>query len=92
MIKSFKHKGLKKFFETGSTAGIDAKQAKKISTQLSVLNLAKEIGDIDLLGFFLHPLTGDRQGQWSITVTGNWRITFELSEGDVYIVNYEDYH
>ncbi len=92
MIKSFKHKGLKKFFETGSTAGIDPKQTKKISTRLSVLDLAKEINDIDLPGFALHPLTGDRKGQWSITVTGNWRITFELTDGDVYIVNYEDYH
>jgi proteic killer suppression protein len=50
------------------------------------------IDDVDLPGFFLHPLTGARNGQWSVTVTGNWRITFELVEGDVYIVNYEDYH
>lgn len=92
MIKSFKHIGLKKYFETGSKAGIDPKQAKKISTRLSVLDLAKEINDVDLPGFSLHPLTGDRKGQWSITVTGNWRITFELTDGDVYIVNYEDYH
>ncbi len=92
MIRSFKHKGLKKFFETGSTAGIDAKQAIKIALRLSVLDLAKVIDDVDLPGFFLHPLTGDRHGQWSVTVTGNWRITFELVEGDVYIVNYEDYH
>lgn len=92
MIKSFKHKGLKKFFETGSTAGIDAKQAQKISTRLEVLNRAMEIEDIDLPGFFLHPLTGNRKGIWSITVTGNWRITFKLLDGDVYIVNYEDYH
>jgi proteic killer suppression protein len=92
MIRSFKHKGLKKFFETGSTAGIDAKQAKKIALRLSVLDLAKVIDDVDLPGFFLPPLTGARSGQWSVTVTGNWRITFELIEGDVYIVNYEDYH
>lgn len=92
MIKSFKHKGLKKFFETGSTAGIDAKQSKKISVRLSVLDLAKEVKDIDVPGFFLHPLTGDKKGLWSITVTGNWRITFEFIEGDVYVVNYEDYH
>ncbi|CAI1006307.1 type II toxin-antitoxin system RelE/ParE family toxin [Serratia ficaria] len=92
MIRSFKHKGLKKFFETGSTAGIDAKQAKKIALRLSVLDLAKVIDDVDLPGFFLRPLTGARNGQWSVIVTGNWRITFELVEGDVYIVNYEDYH
>ncbi|MBD2822128.1 type II toxin-antitoxin system RelE/ParE family toxin [Xenorhabdus sp. 42] len=92
MIKSFKHKGLKKFFAMGSTAGIDAKQAKKISVRLSVLDLAKDVKDIDVPGFFLHPLTGDKKGLWSITVTGNWRITFEFIEGNVYIVNYEDYH
>lgn len=92
MIKSFKHKGLKKFFETGSTAGIDAKQAQKIAVRLEVLNRAIDIDDINIPGFFLHPLTGSRKGIWSITVTGNWRITFELSDGDVYIVNYEDYH
>ena len=92
MIKSFKHKGLKRFFESGSTAGIDAQQARKIATRLSVIHLADEVGDIDLPGFALHPLTGDRKGIWSITVTGNWRITFEFVEGDAYILNYEDYH
>ncbi|MEQ1967243.1 type II toxin-antitoxin system RelE/ParE family toxin [Xenorhabdus nematophila] len=92
MIKSFKHKGLKRFFDTGSTAGIDANQAKKISVRLSVLDFAREIKDIDVPGFFLHPLTGDKKGLWSITVTGNWRITFEFTDGDVYVVNYEDYH
>lgn len=92
MIKSFKHKGLKKFFDSGSTAGIDAKQAAKIRTRLAVLNQAKDVCEIDLPGYFLHPLVGSRSGQWSITVTGNWRITFEFYDGDAYIVNYEDYH
>lgn len=92
MIKNFKHKGLKKFFETGSTVGIDAKQAKKISLRLSVLHLASELSDIDLPGFYLHPRSGDKKGLWSIAVTGNWRITFEFTDGDIYVVNYEDYH
>ena len=92
MIKSFKHQGLKKFFETGTTAGIDAKQSRKISTRLAVLNEARTIEDINLPGFYLHSLTGDRNGLWSITVTGNWRITFEFFDGNAYIVNYEDYH
>ncbi|KEY57306.1 type II toxin-antitoxin system RelE/ParE family toxin [Serratia sp. DD3] len=92
MIKSFKHQGLKKFFETGSTAGINAKQVDRIANRLAVLNRAVKIDDVDLPGFALHPLTGNRNDQWSITVTGNWRITFTLSDGDVYIVNYEDYH
>ncbi|WP_373225550.1 type II toxin-antitoxin system RelE/ParE family toxin [Enterobacter cloacae complex sp. ESBL7] len=92
MIKSFKHKGLKRFFESGSMAGIDAKQATKIATRLEVLNRAAKIDDVDIPGFYLHQLMGDRKGIWSITVTGNWRITFEIVDGDVYIVNYEDYH
>lgn len=92
MIKSFKHKGLKRLFETGSTAGIDARQAIKIATRLQVLNKAEKIEDVDIPGFSLHLLSGDRAGAWSITVTGNWRITFEFIKGDVYIVNYEDYH
>ncbi|WP_114195564.1 type II toxin-antitoxin system RelE/ParE family toxin [Edaphovirga cremea] len=92
MIKSFRHKGLKKFFESGSLVGIDAKQAQKIGLRLSVIDLAKDVKDIDLPGFFLHPLHGNKQGVWSITVTGNWRITFEFIDGDAYIVNYEDYH
>lgn len=92
MIKSFKHKGLRLFFETGSKAGIDARQADKIAERLLVLDSAREIEGIDLPGYYLHSLSGDRKGLWSIRVTGNWRITFEFIDGDVYIVNYEDYH
>jgi len=92
MIKSFKHKGLKLFFEKGSKAGIDPKQAEKIANRLLVLDSAKTIEGVDMPGFFLHSLTGNKKGLWSITVTGNWRITFEFVDGDVYIVNYEDYH
>ncbi|KAB1578744.1 type II toxin-antitoxin system RelE/ParE family toxin [Serratia marcescens] len=92
MIKSFKHKGLKKFFETGSTAGVDANQAQKLRGRLAAIHAAVEVGDIDRPGFALHPLKGSREGQWSITVTGNWRITFEFVDGNAYIVNYEDYH
>ena len=92
MIKSFKHKGLRQFFETGTTAGIDAKHSVKLRLRLAVLNQAEEIADIKLPGYNLHPLKGDRDGQWAITVTGNWRITFEFRDGDAYVVNYEDYH
>ncbi|WJY13277.1 type II toxin-antitoxin system RelE/ParE family toxin [Pectobacteriaceae bacterium CE90] len=92
MIKSFKHKGLRPFFEKGSTAGIDAKQAGKIRLRLAVIDAAEEIKDIDRPGYSLHPLTGDKKGQGSITVTGNGRITFEFIDGNAYIVNYEDYH
>ncbi|MBB1315805.1 type II toxin-antitoxin system RelE/ParE family toxin [Aliivibrio sp. SR45-2] len=92
MIKTFKHKGLKKFFETGSKAGIQAKHDRKLRMQLAVIDTATIIDDVDLPGFKLHPLKGDRDGIWSITVNGNWRVTFEFIDGNAYILNYEDYH
>ncbi|MEZ9909408.1 type II toxin-antitoxin system RelE/ParE family toxin [Vibrio sp. 10N.261.51.A3] len=98
MIKTFKHKGLKKFFETGSKAGIQAKHEHehehehKLRMQLAAIDTATIIDDVDLPGFKLHPLKGDRDGIWSITVNGNWRITFEFIDGNAYILNYEDYH
>lgn len=92
MIKSFKHKGLKQFYELGSLAGIQASHAKKLRMQLVAINTAQEIDDINLPGFALHPLKGEREGIWSISVNGNWRITFEFQDGNAYILNYEDYH
>ena len=91
MMKSFIHKGLKKFFENGSTKGIQSKHANKIRMRLSALDTAYEIEDLQLPGFNLHQLKGDRSGIYSIKVSGNWRITFRFEDGDVYIVNYEDY-
>lgn len=92
MIKSFKHKGLKVFFEDGDYSGIQAKHRKRLRLQLSALDTAKFIEDMDLPGYGLHRLKGERKNIWSITVNGNWRITFEFIDGDAYIVNYEDYH
>ncbi len=92
MIKTFKHKGLKKFFETGSKAGIQAKHERRLRMQLAAIDTASIIEDIDLPGFKLHPLKGNRDGVWSITVNGNWRVTFEFKDGNAYILNYEDYH
>ncbi|NDL61953.1 type II toxin-antitoxin system RelE/ParE family toxin [Acerihabitans arboris] len=92
MIKSFKHKGLRLFFAKGSTAGIDAQQSGKLRLRLAVVDAAEDIKDIDRPGYCLHALTGDRKVQWSITVTGNWRITFEFMDGNAYVINYEDCH
>lgn len=92
MIKTFKHKGLKSFYELGSVAGIQVKHASKLRMQLAAIDTAQVIEDIDLPGFRLHPLKGNRQGIYSITVNGNWRITFEFKDGNAYILNYEDYH
>lgn len=92
MIKSFKHKGLKKFFESGSKAGIQAKHKRRLRMQLAAIDTATVIDDVDLPGFKLHPLKGNRDDIWSITVNGNWRVTFEFREGNAFILNYEDYH
>ena len=92
MIKSFKHKGLERFFNSGTTRGIQSNHASKLRMQLAALDTAQSIEDIDIPGYRLHPLKGDRQGIWSITVSGNWRVTFEFTDGNAYIVNYEDYH
>lgn len=92
MIKSFKHKGLKLFFETGEYSGIQIKHRKKLKLQLTALDTAEVIEDMDLPGYELHKLKGSRKDCWSIAVNGNWRITFEFENGNAYIVNYEDYH
>ena len=92
MIKSFKHKGLRQFFETGSKRGIQDSHATKLTMQLAALNSAQTIEDMNIPGYRLHELKGNRKNTWSITVSGNWRITFEFEGSDVYIVNYEDYH
>ena len=92
MIKSFKHKGLKLFFEKGKTSGIQTKHAKKLRMQLAAIHTAQAIDDINLPGFSLHQLKGERSNIWSISVNGNWRVTFEFTDGNAYILNYEDYH
>ena len=92
MIKSFKHKGLEKFYSSGSAKGIQAKHAKRLRMQLAALDTAHLVEDLDIPGYRLHQLKGSLKGLWSITVNANWRITFEFTDGNVYIVNYEDYH
>ena len=92
MIKSFKHKGLQRFFTTGSKAGINGQHAPRLEERLQALHTAIEIEDMDLPGWNLHQLKGDRAGLWAINVSGNWRIVFEFKDGHAYVVNYEDYH
>jgi proteic killer suppression protein len=92
MIKSFKHKGLQLFFETGTLKGIQADHAKKLRMRLIALDTAFMIEDLKLPGFDLHELEGNKKGSWSIKVNGNYRLTFTFENGDVYILNYEGYH
>ena len=92
MIKSFKHKGLEEFFNSGTKRGIQSVHANKLRMQLVALNTATTVEDMNIPGYRLHPLKGDRKGFWSITVNGNWRVTFEFTDGNAYIFTYEDYH
>ena len=91
MIVSFKHKGLEKFFLSGSTAGIQAKHAAKLQVQLMTLNEAQDIDQMNFPSWRLHPLKGNLAGYWSITVNANWRLTFKFENGSAYIVDYQDY-
>jgi len=92
VIKSFRHKGLRALYETGRTVGIQPVHKKRLRLQLAALDTAATIKDLDIPGFRLHPLKGKRKGFWAITMSGNWRITFEFQDGNAYILNYEDYH
>jgi len=92
VIKSFRHKGLRRFFESGSVAGIQPEHAKRLRVQLAAIDTAVVIGDIDLPGFRLHSLKGNLEGRWSVSISGNWRITFEFVDGNAYVLDYEDYH
>lgn len=92
MIKSFRHKGLKDFFETGSKRGITAEMATRIRIRLDVIDAARIISDINLPGFRLHELKGQRATTWSIWVSGNHRLTFKFIDGHAYDVELEDYH
>ena len=92
MIKSFRHKGLRRLFEAGIISGVRTTDAKRLRMQLAALDTAQTIEDMDIPGFRLHPLKGDMRGRWSIMVSGNWRMTFEFHDGNAYILDYEDYH
>jgi proteic killer suppression protein len=92
VIKSFRHKGLKKFYETGSLAGIQSSHANRLRMILAALETSLEVGDMDIPGFKFHTLKGRLKGRWSVSVSGNWRVTFEFREGNAYVLDYEDYH
>jgi proteic killer suppression protein len=92
VIRSFRHKGLKRLFETGDRRGVSAALADRLRRQLDVLNRARTPGDCNLPGYRLHQLKGGRAGNWSLSVSGNWRITFKFADGDATDVYLEDYH
>lgn len=92
MIKSFRHKGVQQFFETGSKAGINAEHGNKLSRQLMLLNAAKSPQEMDVAGWKLHPLKGELSDHWAVKVSGNWRLTFAFEGEDAVLIDYQDYH
>lgn len=92
MIKSFKHKGLEKFYTTGNTKGIQTIHAKKLNQLLVILNAMTTTDDFKLPSLRFHQLQGDKLNLYSITVQANWRLTFEFDNENVYVLDYTDYH
>lgn len=92
MIKSFRHKGLQRFFETGSKSGIQAAHAKKLRLQLGAIDSAVKPQDLSAPSWALHALKGDLAGHWAITVSGNWRLIFAFHGKNAILVDYRDYH
>jgi proteic killer suppression protein len=92
VIKSFRHKGLQAFFERGTKAGIQAAHAPKLARQLARLDQAQAAQDMNLPGWKLHALQGTLQNHWSVSVNGNWRMTFTFEGQDAVLVDYQDYH
>ena len=92
MIRRFRHRGLKRLYERDDRSGVNAAHVARLERILTLLDVAQRPADIDLPGYRLHPLKGERKGEWSISVSGNWRVTFRFDEGDVTDLNYEDYH
>ena len=91
-ITSFRHKGLERFFTTGSAAGVQARHAKRLRLLLGRLNVAATPRDMNLPGLRLHELRGSRKGTWAVNVSGNCRITISVVGKDIPNVDYEDYH
>ncbi|MEP7242125.1 MAG: type II toxin-antitoxin system RelE/ParE family toxin [Gammaproteobacteria bacterium] len=92
MIRSFRHAGLKRFFETGSKAGIQPKHAKRLRLQLGQLDAAIGSDDMDRPGWRFHALKGQLAGHFAVWVDKNWRLTFRFEGTNAVLVDYQDYH
>jgi proteic killer suppression protein len=92
VIKTFQHKGLQAFFETGSRAGIQPHHAPRLARQLRRLDESAGPADMNVPGWKMHSLGGDLAGHYAVWVNGNWRLTFTFDGADAVLVNYQDYH
>ena len=92
MIKSFKHKGLEKYFNNDEQGGINAKDTPRLGSILDRLDASVRSHDMNLPGYKLHELKGKEKGIWSVWISGNWRVTFRFDGADATDVDYRDYH
>jgi toxin HigB-1 len=92
VIRSFRHKGVQRFFETGSKAGIQPAHSVRLRLMLTRLEAARRPKDMNAPGWKLHALKGSLTGRWAIWVGGNWRLTFAFEGEDAVEIDYQDYH
>ena len=92
MIRSIRHKGLKRLYEEDDPRGVIGEHAEKLRDILARLDAAGRVSDLDLPGFRLHPLKGEFKGFWAVTVRANWRVIFRFADGEASDVEYVDYH
>jgi toxin HigB-1 len=92
MIRWFRHRGLERFFQSGDTSGINTQHAARLRRLLTSLNSTTGPAGMNLPGYRLHRLRGDREGQWAVSVSGNWRLVFEFDGGEANNVDLVDYH
>lgn len=92
MISSIRHKGLKLFFENDNSSKLQPHHVEKIRRILYRLDEAEKIDDLNIVGWSLHPLSGEMKGHWAVKVNGNYRITFRFEDGNAFDVDYIDYH
>ncbi len=92
MIRTIRHRGLKRAYERGDFSRLRPEQGRKIAIALADLDSARKVGNLDLPGYRLHRLRGKLKGLWSIRISANWRIVFRFEDGDAYDINLIDYH
>jgi proteic killer suppression protein len=92
MIRTIRHKGLKRLYEEDDLRGVIAEHAVKLRDILARLDAAQTVTDMDMPGFRLHPLKGEMKGFWAVTVRANWRVIFRFADRDAFDVDYVDYH
>ena len=92
MIRRIRHRGLRRLYEGGGIRGLNAGDVPRLRLILAALDAAEAPGDMDIAGWRLHRLKGARKGEWSVWVSGNWRVTFRFAGNNATDVNYEDYH